>query len=170
MTENDTGLDELLKAIDSLDSWQLEEAAKQVVQRLSGDALMRHRGWCFDEEPARRERERAIQEGAAHAVQRLREQGALASPEDAQVPATMRTGGIGAVSQAVESVPFLPGERVLWKGRILEKTALTDLPNDFADRTVWLDVTPPKTTTVAGSVGDVPATGNRPRPGAAATH
>ena len=85
MVENDTGLGELLKAIDSLDSWQLEDAAKQVVQRLSYDALMRHRGWCFDEEPARRERERAIQEGAAVAVQRLREQGALATPQDAKL-------------------------------------------------------------------------------------
>ena len=170
MTEPETSLDELLKAIDSLDSWQLEEAAKQVVQRLSDAALMRHRGWCFDEEPARRERERAIQEGAAHAVQRLREQGALAQPEDAKIPATMRTDGIGAVSQAVESVPFLPGERVLWKGHILQKTALTDLPNDFSDRTVWLDVTPQKPTTAATSAGDGPATGDRPRPGAAATH
>ena len=164
MAENDTGLGELFKAIDSLDSWQLEEAAKQVVRRLSDDALMRHRGWCFDEEPARRERERAIQEGAAHAVQRLREQGALATPEDAKIPATMRTDGLGAVSQAVEDVPFLPGERVLWKG------PLTDLPNDFADRTVWLDVTPPKTTIAATSAGEAPATGDRPRPGAAATH
>ena len=169
MVENDTGLGELLKAIDSLDSWQLEDVAKQVVQRLSDDALMRHRGWCFDEEPARRERERAIQEGAAHAVQRLREQGALATPEDATIPATMRTDGIGAVSQAVATVPFLPGERVLWKGHILQKAALTDLPNDFTDRTVWLDVTPQKPTTAAGT-GDAPATGDRPRPGAAATH
>ena len=170
MTENDTGLEQFAKVLDSLDSWQLEDAAKQVVQRLSYEALMRHRGWCFDEEPARRERERAIQEGAAHAVQRLREQGALAQPEDAKIPATMRTDGIGAVSQAVEDVPFLPGERVLWKGHILQKAALTDLPNDFTDRTVWLDVTPPKTTIAATSAGDAPATGDRPRPGAAATH
>ncbi|MCQ4611897.1 hypothetical protein [Corynebacterium sp. CCUG 51687] len=170
MAENDTGLGELLKAIDDLDTWQLEDAAKQVVRRLSDDALMRHRGWCFDEEPARRERERAIQEGAAHAVQRLREQGALATPEDAKVPATMRTDGIGAVSQAVAAVPFLPGERVLWKGRILQKTALTDLPNDFADRTVWLDVTPQNPTVAAATADDAPATGDRPRPGAAATH
>lgn len=170
MAENDTGLGELLKAIDDLDTWQLEEAAKQVVQRLSDEALRRHRGWCFDEEPARRDRERAIEEGAAHAVQRLREQGALATPEDAKIPATMRADGLGAVSQAVEDVPFLPGERVLWKGRILQKAALTDLPNDFADRTVWLDVTPPKTTIAATSAGEAPATGDRPRPGAAATH
>lgn len=170
MTEPETRLGQFAKAIDDLDAWQLEEAAKQVVQRLSYAALMRHRGWCFDEEPARRERERAIQEGAAHAVQRLREQGALATPEDAKLPATMRTDGIGAVSQAVEDVPFLPGERVLWKGHILQKTALTDLPNDFADRTVWLDVTPQKTTIAATSAGEAPATGDRPRPGAAATH
>lgn len=170
MAENDTGLGELLKAIDDLDTWQLEEAAKQVVQRLSDEALRRHRGWCFDEEPARRERERAIEEGAAHAVQRLREQGALATPEDAKIPATMRADGLGAVSQAVEDVPFLPGERVLWKGRILQKAALTDLPNDFADRTVWLDVTPQKPITAAATAGDAPATGDRPRPGAAATH
>lgn len=170
MTEPETSLGQFAKAIDDLDSWQLEEAAKQVVQRLSDAALMRHRGWCFDEEPARRERERAIQEGAAHAVQRLREQGALATPEDAKIPATMRTDGIGAVSQAVEDVPFLPGERVLWKGHILQKAALTDLPNDFADRTVWLDVTPQKPITAAATAGDAPATGDRPRPGAAATH
>ncbi|KXB52720.1 hypothetical protein [Corynebacterium sp. DNF00584] len=169
MTAPEAGLEQFVKAIEGLDAWQLEEAAKQVVQRLSDAGLMRHRGWCFDEEPARRERERAIQEGATHAVQRLREQGALATPQDAKLPATMRADGIGAVSQAVETVPFLPGEHVLWKGHILQKTALTDLPNDFTDRTVWLDVTPPKPTTAAGT-GDAPAAGDRPRPGAAATH
>lgn len=67
-------MQQLIDALDQLEPWQLPEAAQAVVQRLDDHQLLEHRLWCGDEEPKRREMERAKAEAQAEVVAAVAEQ------------------------------------------------------------------------------------------------